>query len=107
MVQKYSPAGEAFMQGGARQGHARGDAIEMVFTSLNVNAPDFRARAEAWAAARHPRLSVDSDDTAFLFTSNLHAARRFDTSKAATTQCLYEDGTPPRWLAGQKYTECF
>ena len=107
MTLKYSPAGEAFLPGAGRQGPARGDAIEMVFTSLDVNAPDFRARAEAWTAPRHPRLSVDSDDTAFLFTPSLDAARRFDPSKAATTLCLYEDGTPPRWLAGQKSNECF
>ena len=107
MTLKYSSAGEAFLPGASRQGPARGDVIEMVFTSLDINAPDFRARAEAWAAPRHPRLSVDSDDTAFLFTPSLDAARRFDPSKAAATLCLYEDGTPPRWLAGRQYNECF
>lgn len=107
MTLKYSSAGKAFLPGDSREGPARGDVIEMVFTSLDVNAPDFRARAEAHVAPMHPRRMNNSDDTAFLFTRDLDAARRFNLSKAAATLCLYEDGTPPRWLDGPDFNQCF
>lgn len=104
---KYSTAGEPFRHGASRQGPARSDAMDMVYTRLDVNAPDFRARAEAWVAPLHPRLSVDSDDAAFLFTRDLDAARTFDTAHVATTLCLYEDGTPPKWVPGAGLEDCF
>ena len=107
MMQKFGPKVEAFMPGAGRQGPAKSDAIEMVYASLKVTAPHFRARAEAYVAPMHPRLLSNSDDTAFLFTSDLDAARRLDTSKAAATLCLYEDGTPPRWLDGADFNQCF
>ncbi|MBK7473672.1 MAG: hypothetical protein IPI73_26570 [Betaproteobacteria bacterium] len=50
MAFKFSRAGEPFMLGDSRQGKERGDEIVMAFTSLDVNAPDFRTRAEAWSA---------------------------------------------------------
>ena len=107
MAFKFSRAGEPFMLGDSRQGKERGDEIVMAFTSLDVNAPDFRTRAEAWSAFQHPRLSINSDDVAILFTRNLDAARRFETSKAVMTLCLFEDGTPPQWMPGSGADECF
>ena len=44
---------------------------------------------------------------AVLFTRSLDAARAGDLSVAAATLCLYEDGTPPRWLPGNGADECF
>ncbi|MBL8383809.1 MAG: hypothetical protein JNM90_12070 [Burkholderiales bacterium] len=96
-----------FLPGASRDGAVRGDAIALVFTRLDTQAPDFRARAEAWAAPLHPRLSVNSEDVAILFTRDLDAARRFEADRAAATLCLYEDGTPARWLAGSRADDCF
>jgi hypothetical protein len=107
MALQHSHAGEPFMHGMSRQGESRGDEVSMMFTRLDASAPDFRARAEAWAAPMHPRLSVNSDDVAILFTRNLDAARRFDTSQVTATLCLYEDGTPPLWLPGARSDDCF
>ncbi len=104
---KTTSSGEPFRHGASRQGSARNDEMNMVFTTLNVNAPDFRARALAWVAPMHPRQSVNSDDAAFLFTRNLDAARNFDTGQVATTLCLYEDGTPPLWVPGAGAADCF
>ena len=102
---KTTSSGKPFRHGDSRQGSARNDEMNMVYTTLNVNDPDFRARALAWVAPMHPRLSVNSDDAAFLFTRNLDAARNFDTSQVVTTLCLYEDGTPPLWVSGA--ADCF
>lgn len=107
MAIKFSPAGQPFLPGAGRPGPTRTDAIEMVFTRLNMDAPDFRARAEAHVASMHPRFSVNSDDMAVLFTSNLDAARAGDKSAAGATLCLYEDGTPSRFLPGDASAECF
>jgi hypothetical protein len=104
---KYSKAGEDFRYVAARPGPSRSDEITMVFTRLNVHGADFQARAEAWAALRHPRLTVDSDDAAILFTTNLDAARNFDTRQVAATLCLYDDGTPSKWVSGAGIKDCF
>jgi len=107
MAARYSPAGQPFLPGIGRPGPTKMDAIEMVFTRLDVGDPGFRARAEAHVAPMHPRFSVNSDDMAVLFTRSLDAARAGDLSAAAATLCLYEDGTPARWLPGNGADECF
>ncbi len=100
-----SASEEPFRLGGSNYGATRGDESAMVFTRLPVDAPDFRARAEAWVAPRHPRFSVNVEDMAIMFTRSLDAAKRFDPAQAAITLCLYEDGTPPVWLPGAG--DCF
>jgi len=107
MALKYSPAEHDFLPGDYRQGANRADEINLVFTNLDVNAPDFRRRAQDWVGHRHPRFSVNSDDAAFLFTRDFDAARRFDTSKGLLTLCLYEDDTPAVWLPGAATQGCF
>lgn len=104
---KYSPAGKPFLPGAGRPGPTRTDAIEMVFTSLDVGGAEFRSRAEAYVETMHPRFSVNSDDMAVLFTDKLDAARSGDRSAAKATLCLYEDGTPSRFLPGDAAAECF
>lgn len=107
MTMKFSPASQPFLPGASRPGPTRTDAIEMVFTSLDIDSAEFRARAEAHVARMHPRFSVNSDDMAVLFTRNLDAARAGDKSAAQATLCLYEDGTPSRFLPGDASAECF
>jgi hypothetical protein len=107
MVMKYSPAGQPFLPGAGRPGPTRTDAIELVYTSLDVDSAGFRSRAEAYVASMHPRRSINSDDMAVLFTPNLNAARAGDKSAAKATLCLYEDGTPSRFLPGDASAECF
>lgn len=98
-----------FRGGMSRRGEARGDESLMVFTRLDVLAADFRKRAEAWAerpeVMAHPRFHVDAEDIALLFTRNREAAQRMDAAQVQATLCLYEDGTPPRWLPGAG--DCF
>lgn len=98
---------EAFVVGQSRPGQVRGDEVLMVFTRLNMQAPDVVARALAWAEPYHPRRDINADDTALLFTDSLEAARRMETARAVRTLCLYEDGTQPLWLPGGQPEGCF
>ncbi len=107
MAMKYSPAGQPFLPGTSRPGPTKTDVIEFVFTRLDIDGADFRSRAEAHVAPMHPRFSVNSDDMAVLFTRDLDAARSGDKSAAKATLCLYEDGTPSRFLPGDASAECF
>lgn len=104
---QYSSAGKDFLPGAGRQGLARTDEVNMVFTSLDMNKPEFLRRAEEWVGPRHPRFLSNSDDAAYMFTRDLDAARKFDTSKVVKTLCLYEDGTPPAWISGAASNDCF
>lgn len=97
--------GKTFALQGARPGPERGDEEVIVYTTLLVASPSFRAQAEAHAAQWHPAKSVNSEDTAVYFLNSLQAARRQDTKQAALTYCMYEDGTPARWLPGAG--DCF
>lgn len=98
-----------FSAGTSQHGEQRGDEMLMVHTRLDPAAPDFRARAEAWAmqpqAMAHPRFHVSAESQALLFTRDAEAARRMERGKVAATLCLYEDETPPRWMAGAG--DCF
>ncbi len=107
VVLQHSHVGAPFLPGAGRAGVVRGDDMRIVFTSLDVEAADFRNRALDYAQRVHPRQSVNSDDVAVLFTPDLEQARRFDTTRVALTLCLYEDGTPPRWLRGSAAASCF
>lgn len=93
----------------SRRGHSHGDEELMVFTRLDPAAADFRQRAEAWAGAlasmAHPRYHVTAEDVALRFTRSREAAQHMDSSRAEATLCLYEDGTPSRWLPGSG--DCF
>lgn len=100
-----SAAEEPFVHGASRYGAMRGDETNMVFTRLPVNSSDFRTRAETWVAPLHPSLNVNIEDAAFMFTRSLDAVRNFDESKVRATFCMYEDGTPSRWLEGPG--DCF
>jgi hypothetical protein len=104
---QYSSAGKDFLPGARRQGLARSDEVNMVFTSLDINNLEFLRRAEEWVGPSHPRFSSGSDDAAYMFTRNLDAARNFDTSKVVKTLCLYEDGTPATWISGAASDDCF
>lgn len=98
-----------FTSGMSQHGEQRGDEWLMVYTPLDVNAPDFRSRAEAWVAKpssmAHPRFHVSVEDLAVLFTRKAEAAQRYDREQAAVTLCLYEDDSPPHWLPGAG--DCF
>ncbi len=98
-----------FTAGQSDRDQVRGDELLMVHTTLDPAAPDFRARAEAWAllpaSMAHPRFHVSAETMALMFTRDAEAARRLDRGQVATTLCLYEDDTPPRWLPGAG--DCF
>lgn len=98
---------EPFLLGHMRPGQVRGDEVLMIYTRLDTQAADFPARAEAWADRYHPSRDMNVDDMALLFTDSLDAARRMETARARHTLCLYEDGTPPLWLAGGQAEACF
>jgi hypothetical protein len=93
---------------GDREG-TRGNELLMVVTPMDMNAADFRQRAMQWVekpgSMAHPRFHISAEDFALLFTADREAIRRFDNRQARLTLCLYEDGTPPRWLQG--VGDCF
>ncbi len=98
-----------FTAGAGDRDRVRGNEWLMVVTPMDMNAADFRQRALQWVekpgSMAHPRFHVSAEDLALLFTADREAIRRFDGSKARLTLCLYEDGTPPRWLPGAG--DCF
>jgi hypothetical protein len=98
-----------FEAGMSRYGKFRGDEEMMVFTRLDPASPTFRQRAEVWAndpgSTVHPRFNSNAEDMALRFTRNREAAQRMDVAKAVATLCLYEDGTPSRWL--DRSGDCF
>jgi hypothetical protein len=98
-----------FTAGSSDHGEVRGDEWLMVYTPMDMNAPDFRQRAEMWVekpgSMAHPRFHVSAEDIAVMFTANREAIQRFNAAQALFTLCLYEDGAPPRWLPGAG--DCF
>ena len=105
LVAQDARTGKSFVLQGARPGPQRGDEELIVYSTLPVSSPAFRAQAEAFAAQWHPAKSVNSEDTAVYFLSSLQAARLRDPKQAQLTYCMYEDGTPARWLSGAG--DCF
>lgn len=98
---------EPFLMGHSRPGQVRGDEVLMIYTSLDMQAPDFQHRALTWADRYHPSRDLNADDTAVLFVDSLEAAQRMETTRARHTLCLYEDGTPPLWSPGGQPDACF
>ncbi len=98
-----------FTAGSSEHGKVRGDEWLMVYTPMDMNAADFRQRAEQWVekpgSMAHPRFHVSAEDTAVMFTAHREAIQRFNAAKAVVTLCLYEDGAPLRWLPGAG--DCF
>ena len=41
------------------------------------------------------------------WSSRVRLARSDGKASGAAALCLYEDGTPPRWLSGADFNECF
>lgn len=98
-----------FTVGAGDRDQMPGNESLMVVTPMDVSAPDFRTLALQWAekpdGIAHPRFHVTAEDQALLFTANRESIHRFDRDQALLTLCLYEDGTPPRWLPGAG--DCF
>jgi len=98
-----------FTAGAGDREQVRGNELLMVYTPLDMNAADFRQRAEQWvelpASMAHPRFHISAEDLAVMFTADREAARRFDKNQVRLTLCLYEDGAQPRWLPG--VGDCF
>lgn len=81
------------------------DAVRLVFTRLPVDHPAFREQARAFIGDRGPAGNVNAEAMAFLFTDSLESARALGEREPLTTLCLYQDGTPERWLPGRG--DCF
>lgn len=98
-----------FTAGTGDRGKTRGDESLMVYTPMDMNAPESRKRAEMWVekpgSMAHPRFHISAEDLAVMFTGNREAIQRFNADQAVVTLCLYEDGAPPRWLPGAG--DCF
>ncbi len=97
--------GKAFLYQGSRPGPARGDEAIIVYTTMPIASPSFRAQAEALAAQWHPAKDLNTEDTAVHFLTSLQAARLQDARQAVLTYCMYEDGTPAQWQSGAG--DCF
>ena len=96
---------DPFVRGQSLGRPERGDEIRWVYARLSFTDPTFRSAALAWIAAMRPETSVNDEDVAFFFTDSLDAATGVGTAVAATTLCVYEDGTPDRWQNGE--ADCF
>lgn len=81
------------------------DAVRLVFTRLPADHPTFREQARAFIGDRGPAGNVNAEAMAFLFTDSLESARALGERELLTTLCLYQDGTPERWLPGRG--DCF
>lgn len=77
-----------------------------VHTTRGPDGEHFRAQALAWAERhQHPWLSKAVEDVALHFASQASVAHIGHAAGVFATLCLYEDGTPPRWLPG--HGDCF
>lgn len=94
-----------FIYAGSSDGPGRGDETRYVFTRADPAAADFQAAAQAYAAEYDPRLSVTAEDVAVRFYVSMAAVEQRQDVGAAWTLCLYEDGTPSAWWAGDG--DCF
>ncbi|MEZ5561232.1 MAG: hypothetical protein R3E86_22165 [Pseudomonadales bacterium] len=100
------PSGQApFQWGRPIPTPERGDVAQFVFTRLPIDAPQFEAKARAFIGDRGPATDVNAEDMAFVFTDSLETAQAMGADAPLTTLCLYEDGTPDRWLPG--HGDCF
>ena len=98
-----------FAAGASDRDKTRGNELLMVYTPMDMNAPDFRQLAERWVeksgSMAHPRFHISAEDLAVMFTANRDAIQRFNAAQAVVTLCLYEDGAALRWLPGAG--DCF
>ncbi len=94
-------AREPFLWGRHVPAPGPADAAQLVFTRLAVDDPTFRRRARAFIGDRGPTGNVNAEDMAFLFTDSLESARALGDREPLVTLCLYQDGTPERWLPGR------
>lgn len=74
---------------------------QFVHTAAGPDGERFRAQALAWAEQhQHPWLNKEVEVASVLFTVQAAAAQAGHEGGVFVTLCLYEDGTPPRWLDG-------
>lgn len=101
-----TPASQAFSPGlGGIDGSGSRQHL-FVHTTKGPDGEGFRARALAWAEQHHhPWWSKDVEDMALHFTSKAAVAVTGHTPGVFATLCLYEDGTPPRWMP--EHGDCF
>lgn len=98
-------AREPFLWGRHVPAPGPADAVRLVFTRLPVDHPTFREQARAFIGDRGPAGNVNAEAMAFMFTDSLESARALGEHEPLVTLCLYQDGTPERWLAGRG--DCF
>jgi len=96
---------QPFTYAGARPGPQHSDETVSVFTRLQPGTDAFRQAAVSVAEKYAPRVDVTAEDVAVYFFTSLDAARSFRNAEAKATYCMYEDGTPPRFLPGSG--DCF
>jgi hypothetical protein len=85
--------GEAFASGSATVSGDRALASVSVEVRGDISRAELRQRAQAWAMTLHdPAMKMGPEVTALRF-------RGRETGAAAAVLCLYEDGTPARWLS--------
>lgn len=96
---------EPFTLAGSRPGSLHADEVVFVYTRIAVESESFRQAAASHAGQFDPRLDVNAEDVAVLYFTSLGAARQARSAEAKATYCMYEDGTPPRWLPGAG--DCF
>jgi len=96
---------QPFTHAGSRQGPQRNDETVFIFTRLQPGTDAFRQAAVRFAEQYDPRVNVNAEDVAVLFFTSLDAARSSRSAEARATYCMYEDGTPPRFIPGAG--DCF
>ena len=69
-----------FTAGASDRDKTRGNEWLMVYTPMDMNAPDFRQLAERWVekpgSTAHPRFHISTEDLAVMFTANRDAIQR-------------------------------
>ena len=84
--------GESFVNGHATQSDDRALLSVNVEVRGDIARASLRQRAQEWAMAQHdPAMKMGPEVTALRFKGR-------ETGAAAAVLCLYEDGTPLRWL---------
>jgi len=94
-----------FRAGLHRPVDGRADRAMFVYTGYEPAAGGFRQRAAEYADRFRPETSVNTEDVALHFTTELDATLRGMDAPIAATLCLYEDGTPDTWYDGD--ADCF
>lgn len=94
---------DPFVHGRGEWSSDRGDGVYYVYTRLDTADPEFADAATAFVARHRPETDVNIDDLAVFFTDS--TAKSMGKEPLLKTLCLYEDGTPDRWLDGKG--DCF